>query len=265
MDPATATRMPTAYITHGGGPCFFMEWDPPDAWDDLRAALEAIGPSLPATPRAILVVTAHWEAPQVTVASGEAPDLIYDYGGFPPHTYELTYPAPGEPTVAARVGTLLAEAGIEGRLDPSRGWDHGVFVPLKVMFPDAEVPIVAVSLRGDLDPGFHLRVGEALAPLRDEGVLIVGSGSSFHNFAAFGSPGAAAFDEWLNETVALPDAERRAALADWESAPNARLAHGREEHLLPLMVAAGAASDQPARTLFRGPVLSTPMSCWLFD
>ncbi len=262
---ATATRMPTAYITHGGGPCFFMEWDPPDAWDDLRTALEAMAPSLPATPRAILVVTAHWEAPQVTVASGAAPGLIYDYGGFPPHTYQLTYPAPGEPAVATRVGELLAGAGIEHRLDAEHGWDHGVFVPLKVMFPDAEVPVVAMSLRADLDPGFHLRVGQALAPLRDEGVLIVGSGSSFHNFAAFGSPGAAAFDDWLDEVVARPDAERRDALTHWDDGPNARLAHGREEHLLPLMVAAGAADDRPARPLFRGPVLATPMSCWWFD
>lgn len=265
MDTATATRMPTAYITHGGGPCFFMEWDPPDAWDDLRAALESLAPSLPTTPTAIVVVTAHWEAPEVTVASGPSPSLIYDYGGFPPHTYELTYPAPGEPGVAARVADLLAEAGIEHRLDAERGWDHGVFVPLKVMFPDAEVPVVAMSLRRDLDPAFHIAVGAALAPLRDEGVLVVGSGSSFHNFAHFGSPHAAAFDDWLNEAMVRPDAERRAALIDWEAAPMARLAHGREEHLLPLMVAAGAASDQPARPLFRGPVLGTPMSCWLFD
>lgn len=258
-------RMPTAFITHGGGPCFFMEWDPPDAWDALRAALESIGPSLPSTPTAIVVVTAHWEAPVVTVASGSAPALIYDYGGFPPHTYELTYPAPGSPAVAARAAGLLAAAGIPHRVDPEHGWDHGVFVPLKVMYPAADVPIVAMSLAEDLDPSSHLEIGRALGPLRDEGVLIVGSGSSFHNFAHFGSPLAEPFDEWLNEVVAAPAAERDRALAAWEEAPHARIAHGREEHLLPLMVAVGAAGDRSARTLFRGPVLDTPMSCWFFD
>jgi aromatic ring-opening dioxygenase catalytic subunit (LigB family) len=263
--PDRGAPMPTAYITHGGGPCFFMDWDPPDAWDDLRAALEAIGPSLPRAPRAIVVVTAHWEASEFAIASGAAPGLIYDYGGFPPHTYELTYPAPGDPALAEQIGQLLADAGIAHRLDPSHGWDHGVFIPLKVMFPDADVPVVALSLRRDLDPAAHLELGRALAPLRDDDVLIVGSGSSFHHFAHFGSPLAASFDDWLNDVVAAPAAERWERLTRWEDAPAARHAHGREEHLIPLMVTAGAASDRPARTAFRGPVLGTPMSCFVFD
>jgi aromatic ring-opening dioxygenase catalytic subunit (LigB family) len=258
-------RMPATYITHGGGPCFFMDWDPPDAWDELRAALEAIVPGLPRRPPAIVVVTAHWESPEVAIASGARPGLVYDYGGFPPHTYELTYPAPGDPDLAARIAGLLEEAGIAHRLDPTHGWDHGVFVPLKVMVPDADIPVVAMSLRADLDADAHLELGRALAPLRDEDVLIVGSGSSFHHFAHFGSPEAAPFDEWLNDTVVEPAERRWASLADWESAPYARHAHGREEHLLPLMVVAGSASDRPARVAFRGEVLSTPMSCWLFD
>ncbi len=262
---STTTRMPTAYITHGGGPCFFMDWDPPDAWDALRTALESIGPSLPEPPRAILLATAHWEAPEIRVASGARPGLIYDYGGFPPHTYELTYPAPGDPALAERVGELLGAAGIASRLDPDHGWDHGVFIPLKVMYPDADVPVVAMSLNRNLDPTAHLELGRALAPLRDEGVFIVGSGSSFHNFAHFGSPQAGSFDGWLNEIVLSPADERWRALARWEQAPAARIAHGREEHLLPLMVAAGAAGDEPARTIFRGPVMNTPMSCWFFD
>jgi aromatic ring-opening dioxygenase catalytic subunit (LigB family) len=242
-----------------------MDWDPPDAWDGLRAALEGIGPSLPATPAAIVVVSAHWEAAAVEVDSGATPGLIYDYGGFPPHTYELTYPAPGDPALAARIGSLLASAGIEHRLVPDRGWDHGVFIPLKVMYPDADVPVVAMSLRQDLDPTFHLELGRALAPLRDEGVLLVGSGSSFHNFAHFGSPLAGPFDDWLNDVVARPAPERELALANWTEAPHARIAHGREEHLLPLMVAAGAADDVPARNIFRGEALDTLMSCFLFD
>jgi aromatic ring-opening dioxygenase catalytic subunit (LigB family) len=263
-ETAAPARMPTTYITHGGGPCFFMDWDPPDAWDELRAALESIVPSLPERPRAILVVTAHWEEDDDAVASGERPGLIYDYGGFPPHTYELTYEAPGDPALAARVGDLLAEAGIAHRLDPDHGWDHGVFIPLKVMHPEADIPVVAMSLRADLDPAFHLDLGRALAPLRDEGVLVVGSGSSFHHFGNFGTHHGDVFDRWLNEVVAQPEADRHDALARWEQAPSARMAHGREEHLLPLMVAVGAAGDDPATTIFSGHAMDTKMSCWRF-
>lgn len=264
MDAATSERMPSIYISHGGGPCFFMEWDPPDAWDGLRAALESIDSSLPRTPTAILVVTAHWESHDIAIEGADAPPLIYDYGGFPAHTYQLTYPAPGAPHLAARAAALLEAAGIAHHVE-SRGWDHGVFVPLKVMYPDADVPVVAMSVRRDLDPQAHLELGAALRPLRDEGVLILGSGSSFHNFGAFGSPRAIEFDDWLNRVVVLPDPERRAALVDWQAAPAARIAHAREEHLIPLMVAAGAADDEPATTFFRGELMNTPMSCFRFD
>lgn len=262
-DP-TATAMPVAYITHGGGPCFFMDWNPKDEWDELRAALEWVGPNLAETPRAIVVISAHWESDVIAIDAGAVPGLIYDYGGFPPHTYQLTYPAPGDPALAARIGELLDDASIAHRLE-SRGWDHGVFIPLKVMFPDADIPVVAMSLRADLDPQAHLELGRALAPLREEGVFIVASGSSFHHFGNFGSPVAEPFDQWLNDTVVLDNAARWEALANWEDAPYARQAHGREEHLLPLMVAAGAATDRPARTFYRGVVMQTPMSCWLFD
>lgn len=264
VSDTAAERMPTMYITHGGGPCFFMDWDPPDAWDGLRAALEGIDASLPHPPSAVLVVTAHWETPDIAIESGEQPPLIYDYGGFPAHTYQLTYPAPGAPELARRAAALLEQAGIAHHLE-RRGWDHGVFVPLKVMYPEARIPVLAMSVRQDLDPDAHLELGRALAPLRDEGVLIVGSGSSFHNFSTFGSPRAIEFDEWLNQVVTLGDAERRAALADWTSAPAARVAHAREEHLIPLMVVAGAADDVPATAFFRGELMDTPMSCLRFD
>lgn len=264
MSDPTGTTLPALYISHGGGPCFFMDWDPPDAWDGLRAALEGIAPSLPATPSAILVVTAHWESPDIAIDASAAPSLIFDYGGFPPHTYQLTYPAPGDPELARRAAGLLESAGIAHHLE-ERGWDHGVFVPLKVMYPDAQVPVVAMSVRHDLDPAAHLELGRALRPLRDEGVLIVGSGSSFHNFATFGSPRAVEFDDWLNEVVALPATERSAALVAWEQAPVARVAHAREEHLVPLMVAAGAADDVPATAFYRGDLLQTRMSCFRFD
>ena len=259
-----ATTLPATFIFHGGGPCFFMDWDPIDEWDELRAALEGVLPSLPATPTAILVVTAHWESREFAISSGASHELLYDYGGFPAHTYQLTYPAPGDPQLAARISDLLAEAGIAHRLDPQRGWDHGVFIPLKVMRPEADIPVVALSVRADLDPTAHLELGRALRPLRDEGVLIVGSGASFHHFQNFGSPLAQRFDDWLNKVMVRPDAERREALAHWTDAPAARVAHGREEHLIPLMVAAGAADDVPATTFFRGEVMRTPMTCFAF-
>ena len=261
----TETRLPSAYISHGGGPCFFMDWDPPHEWDGLREALASLIPNLPATPRAILVVTAHWETEVFTVASGEAPGLIYDYGGFPAHTYQLTHPAPGDPALAAEIDALLTAAGIEHRLDDTHGWDHGVFIPLKVIDPQARIPIVAMSVRGDLDQVAHLELGRALAPLRGQGVLIIGSGFSFHNFAKFGAPEAQVFDDWLQEMMTSDATTRWDALAHWSDAPTARIAHAREEHLIPLMVAAGAADDRPARRFFSGRVLNTPTSCWLFD
>ena len=175
------TRMPTLFIPHGGGPCFFMEWDPPDTWDRHRSFLETLPASLPEKPKALLVISGHWEAREFTVQSNPAPPLLFDYNGFPQHTYELTWPAPGDPALATRVGELLQGAGFETGTDTARGFDHGVFVPLKLVFPEADIPTVQLSLRSDLDPDAHLAVGRALAPLRDEGVLIIGSGNTYHN------------------------------------------------------------------------------------
>jgi len=182
--------------------------------------------------------------------------MLFDYYGFPDHTYRLDYPAPGSPVLASRVRALLSAAGIASDEDPARGYDHGVFVPFLLMFPGAEIPVVQLSLRADLDPAAHLAIGRALAPLRDEGVLIVGSGMSYHNLRRFWSTdahdvdAARAFDAWLADAVETHDAgEREARLVDWANAPGARTAHPRSEHLLPLMVVAGAgAADRAART-----------------
>lgn len=240
------TTQPTFFIPHGGGPCFFMDWNPPDAWDNMRTFLEGLIPSLPECPKAILVITAHWEADKPTVSAQVAPDLLFDYNGFPPHTYELTWPAPGNPQLAQRIRDLLNDAGIDSAADSSRGFDHGVFVPMKVALPNADIPTVAMSLRGDLDPAFHIELGRALAPLRDEGVLILGSGFSYHNLGSMmggkdGPKGDETFDTWLTETLTGDPATRTANLKNWENAPDARLAHPREEHLAPVFVAAGAA------------------------
>ncbi|RMH72638.1 MAG: dioxygenase [Actinomyces sp.] len=257
------------YLPHGGGPCFFMEWTmgPPDTWDRLAAWLRRLPDLLPAPPRALLVVSAHWEEAVPTVSLAAHPDLIYDYYGFPPHTYELTWPAPGAPEVAERAAELLAGAGF-GVATTERGYDHGVFVPLKVAWPDADVRVATLSLRRDLDPAAHLEMGAALEPLRDEGIVVIGSGMSWHNLAAFGSPAATEpsrrFDAWLAETVASPPPERRQRLAHWTDAPAARLAHPREEHLLPLMVAAGAAGADPGRIAFSDEPMGARISAAVF-
>lgn len=245
-------RLPTYFISHGGGPWPWMPEMAP-AMQILAASLSDIPRQLGQTPKAVLMVTAHWEARAFTLGSSPTPGMVYDYGGFPPHTYEVVYPAPGAPALAQRVQGLLEEAGLPVAQDAQRGYDHGTFVPLAVMFPDADVPVLQMSLRTGLDPAQHLALGRALAPLRDEGVLIVGSGLSYHNLRAFGRAGQApsqAFDAWLQAALAANPAERTQHLLEWERAPAARLCHPREEHLLPLMVAVGAAEADTAACVY---------------
>jgi aromatic ring-opening dioxygenase catalytic subunit (LigB family) len=225
--------------------------------------LRELPDTLPAAPRAILVVSGHWEEQAFAFTGGERPGLIYDYYGFPPETYRLEWPAPGAPWLAGRGAALLRGAGLPAAIDPERGFDHGVFVPLKVAFPDADIPVVQMSLHASLDPALHLAAGKALEPLRDEGVLILGSGMSFHNLRAMGDPRVAEpsreFDRWLTEAAAAgPD-----ALAGWAQAPWARLCHPREEHLIPLMVAAGA-SDSAGTHDYGEMVLGGAVSAFRF-
>jgi aromatic ring-opening dioxygenase catalytic subunit (LigB family) len=177
--------------------------------------------------------------------------MLYDYFGFPPETYEIVYPAPGAPRVAARAVGLISAAGLPVRSDGERGFDRGCFVPAHVMYPDASVPVFQISLRRGYDPGEHLALGRALAPLRDEGVLIVGSGLSYHNMRAMFGAGSKipseAFDAWLGDVMTGPPARRTADLLNWEgSAPRARDCHPREDHLAPIWVAVGAAKDDVA-------------------
>lgn len=266
------TRMPSIYLPHGGGPWPWLTGPGFERFSSgtspLRAWLEALPGELPAPPRAILSITAHWEAPVVTVGSSAAPPMLYDYTGFPDHTYKVTWSAPGSPEVARRVQALLSEAGIAHGDDAARGFDHGTFVPLAVAWPDASVPTVQLSLVRGLDPAAHLAIGRALAPLRDEGVLLVGSGMSYHNMRGFGSAQgkghAETFDAWLQATCAAPQTERDAALTAWAEAPAARACHPREEHLLPLMVVAGAGGDDPVSVPFNADVLGTRVSAVRF-
>lgn len=262
-----AARQPSLFIPHGGGPCFFMP-DPAGVWRGMGEFLSSIATQLPATPRAVLIISGHWETRGFALSAQANPALIFDYYGFPPETYQLTYPAPGDPALAARVVALLGAAGLAAQLDDERGFDHGVFVPLKMAFPDADVPVVALSLDASLDPALHLAAGRALAPLRDDGVLIIGSGMSFHNMRGYGDRRFSAlsqrFDAWLTDAVSQDAETRSARLIDWSQAPAARDSHPREEHLLPLMVAAGA-SQRAGTRIYHELVLETAISGYRFD
>ena len=258
---------PTIYLPHGGGP---WPWLPDGAfgglgsYGPLRAWLEALPATLPEAPRAILCVTAHWEAARPTVSSSPNPTMLYDYRGFPSHTYHVVWAAPGDPALAARVGALLEAAGLPHAADADRGFDHGTFVPLAVAWPGADVPTVQLSLVRGLDPDLHLRIGAALRPLRDEGVLIVGSGMSYHAMRGFGTSegrqDAEIFDAWLRGAMTGAPEARDAALRGWAVAPAGRACHPREEHLLPLMVVAGAAGDDAGAVLFSDDVLGVRVS-----
>lgn len=261
-------RLPVFFVSHGGGPWPWME-DRMRMFARTAAEFRALPQRLPQRPRAVLVITGHWEAPQFMVSTSERPPMDYDYYGFPEHTYSIQYPAPGSPAVAARVRELLEAAGIPCGEDPQRGFDHGTFVPLSLMYPDASVPVVLLSMKSGYDAAEHLRVGAALQPLRDEGVLVLGSGLTYHNMRGFGqdasTPVAEEFEAWLNQAISHPDpAQRNAMLARWERAPHARLAHPREDHLIPLMVAAGAAGDDRGRQLFVDHVMKVAMASYEF-
>lgn len=260
--------LPAYFIPHGGGPCFFMPWTmgPADTWDRMEAWLRGLVASLPERPKAILLVSAHWEAPAFTVGATARPDLIFDYYGFPEETYHLTFPAPGAPELAEQVQALLADAGLPTAAEPARGWDHGVFIPLKLVTPDADIPVLELSLKAGLDPAEHLAAGAALKPLRDQGVLIVGSGMSWHNMRGF-SPAfterSRVFDQWLSARME-DAATREDTILHWEDGPLARTAHPREEHLVPLFVAAGAASGEPGRQVYSDEVMDVAVSAYAF-
>jgi aromatic ring-opening dioxygenase catalytic subunit (LigB family) len=235
------------FISHGGGPMPLLG-DP--GHRQMVSCLQDIVASIP-RPDAILVVSAHWEEQRPAITSGSKPTLIYDYSGFPPESYSIQYPCLGEPALAREVQRLLGNSGIDATLDETRGLDHGVFIPLKIMYPQADIPCVQLSLVNTLDPLVHIEMGNALRSLADRRVLIIGSGFSFHNLRAFFSADSAdsrqhndAFETWLQNTCsdrALPEQARREQLLHWSQAPGARFCHPREEHLLPLHVCYGAA------------------------
>ena len=261
-------RLPTYFISHGGGP---WPWLPQmrHMLRNLESSLARMPQEIAEKPKAILMISGHWEDSTFAVMSSPRPGMVYDYGGFPPETYKIVYPAPGAPDLARRTADLIAGANLPTRLDDRQGFDHGTFVPAYVMYPQADVPVYQVSLRHDYDPAAHFALGRALAPLRDEGVLIVGSGLSYHNLRLFG-PGAKvpsdAFDSWLDATLRQPQPDRTNALLDWESAPYARTCHAQEDHLVPLFAALGAAEGEAATRTYHDTDLfgGVTASSWRF-
>ncbi len=247
------------YIPHGGGPLPLLS---EEGYEHLNPFLREFSATIP-EPEAIVVISAHWEEPVVSITAHKNPPMLYDYSGFPPESYQLKYPAPGRPRLASRIQAMLATGGIEARLDYQRGFDHGLFVPLMLMYPAAKIPCIQISLSNSLDAAFHISLGRALAPLKKENLLILGSGFSFHNMRALMSKQDGVIDEknrlfedWLSQTCSDPDlelSEREQRLKEWDRAPHARYCHPREAHLLPLHVCFGMARTS-ATTVFQNEV-----------
>jgi len=264
-----SNRMPVAFVPHAGGPVTHVELGmPKNEVDAFAQYWRSVRDLVPAAPRALLVVSAHWEELVPTVMSSPNPPMLYDYNGFPPEAYTISWPAPGDPVLAGKVRDLLSRAGFATAEDKQRGFDHGTFTPLKQTYPNGDVPAVQLSLKRGLDAAEHLAMGRALAPLRDEGVFIIGSGDTFHNMREFfgGNPyeRSVKFDEWLKGVISGSAVERDDRLRSWTTAPFARFCHPREEHLIPLMVVAGAAVTDVGRITWSGRFMGTQQTGYHF-
>jgi 4,5-DOPA dioxygenase extradiol len=270
MDKIKKNSRPTVlYLSHGAGPMPLLG---DDGHKEMIENLKSIAAKI-AKPSAIILVSAHWEEVSPTITHGANPSLIYDYYGFPKQAYEIQYPASGDPNLAFMVFSRLSDKGIESILDDKRGFDHGLFVPLKIMYPQADVPCVQLSLVKGLNPGVHIKIGEALSGLEYENLLVIGSGFSFHNMKAFFAPSTTetqsmneSFEQWLIETCSNPkidEIERTNRLVNWQNAPAARYCHPREEHLLPLHVCYGVA-QRACRIFFELNILGKKASVYLW-
>lgn len=265
-DKKTLSKTTALYIPHGGGPLPLLNHS---GHKSLIRFLKEIGKKLQ-PPSAIIVISAHWEQSIPSLTAGESPPLIYDYSGFPPEAYEIEYPAPGSPGLAEKLVSMLENAGIHSRLENRWGFDHGMYVPLKLMYPDARIPCIQLSMVNGLDPKQHIELGRALRPIAGGNILILGSGFSFHNMREFGrqepDPKNIAFDNWLKETMTDPGlspSERKHRLIHWEEAPHARYCHPREDHLIPLHVCYGLA-QAPADLVFNDIVLGKKSCAFLW-
>lgn len=271
MNQVSHALAPVLFLPHGGGPLPVLG---DKRHEKMVAFLQEIAIEL-GEPSAILIISAHWEEEQATITSGGQPGIIYDYYGFPAEAYEIQYPAPGHPELANEVYALLTANGIPAKLDEQRGFDHGMYIPLKLMFPQARIPCVQLSLLKNLDPRMHIALGKAIMSLRSKDILVIGSGMSFHNLRALFAGGTDSnredelFDDWLVETCAYPEIsseEREQRLIEWEKAPSARFCHPREEHLLPLHVCYGiaCATTPVAQTVFNDEVMGNKVTSFLW-
>lgn len=261
-------NFPTVYLFHGGGP-FPLTQEPSQL--SIRKFLKEIPKTLP-IPKTILLISAHWEASPVRILSKKEPNLYYDYYGFPKELYNFKYPIKNDLNLVDKITSIFEKNSIAYKLDDTRDYDHGVFVPLLLMYPEANIPVVQISLVKGLDVETHLKIGEALAPLRNEEVLIIGSGSSFHGFFLDVkkkelTKHSENFDSYL-EDVCLnknytPN-ERKKKLIEWKKAPSAKYAHPREEHLLPLMVNVGAAGGSVGERIYEDYYDEFKMGAYLF-
>jgi len=263
------TKPQVLFLSHGGGPMPLLG---DVGHTEMLACLKSIAADI-RKPSAILVISAHWEASIPTITSAAKPPLIYDYYGFPEESYRISYPCPGEPLLAQQVQASLQKAGIGANCDAQRGFDHGLFIPLKIMYPEADIPCVQLSLVDSLNPTEHLNIGRALQNLNYENLLVIGSGFSFHNLKAFFAPPSndataknESFENWLIETCASPDfseENRTQRFTQWQNAPAARYCHPREEHLLPLHVCYGLA-ETPCSQHFELQILNKKASMYLW-
>lgn len=257
------------FISHGGGPLPLLG---DQAHQQLVDNLQSIALKLK-KPRAIIMVSAHWETSDIQITASSSPELTYDYYGFPPAAYSIEYPCAGAPDIAGKIHQQLKHAGLDSTLNNQRGFDHGMFVPMKILFPAADIPCVQVSLHQSLDPQYHILIGKALQSLSDDNILLIGSGFSFHNMQAFFTPDDENsrqlnnnFESWLKQTccdTGIDEKARGAQLCNWEKAPGARYCHPREEHLLPLHVCYGYA-QKPCSEKISVEILNKQASLFLW-
>jgi aromatic ring-opening dioxygenase catalytic subunit (LigB family) len=266
-------KLPVFFIPHGGGPWHVINdsFGDPEGYEELRKFLKTLGEKYSKKIKAVLVISGHWEEKVPTINFSENPNLLYDYYGFPEYTYHLTWPAHGDIKLAEKIEQLLTQNGFKTAREYNRGYDHGVFVPLTIAFPNPEIPVVQLSLIQGLDPQQHINMGKALEPLREEDVLIIGSGMSYHNIQSFFSNNpkvkeiSEEFDNWLNGTITNHNnQERETRLIDWHKAPGASFSHPRSEHLLPLFICAGAGNSDQAKQVYSDYLMGAKISAFAF-
>lgn len=259
MTPTSEDKAQIIYFSHGGGPLPILGDPGHKAMIEFLVAL----PYQLRKPDLILVISAHWEEREATLLGEKNPPMFFDYYGFPDEAYQINYPAPGSPDDAERIANLLRTNKIPSRIDAQRGFDHGVYIPLMMMYPQADIPCLQLSLLRGLDPAAHVTMGNILNNLKSENILVIGSGFSFHNMQAFSWGGNYeedsandAFQDWLIDvcTGEHSQLQREQKLIGWEKAPSARYCHPREEHLLPLFVCQGMANKE-AHLIFDDKIL----------